>query len=331
MRKTIVPRFIIYTKEERRRVYIKPKTRIRHSKRGIFRKIANVPWDTRDVLCPLYYTRRTGRDESKKREETAMRLQTRSRATAAVVTYAGNGWIERRRRFASRFTATTKYPWLGVIIDFTASPVDRQTRLVLARVSRIELTERANDIPASTRRISFRCFIDSTLAGLAPFPPCAGNPSLSLYLSLSAVRPTSTIRSTSGRRLSLLTQPSDRDGVLVVNNASYLNCREVWTATGAPDTLPRYDHKRFEFMSSPVGELLLTPIPLPPPSLVDPFSLRQRSFERTVANWPTEIVQPVEAESRKIYRLANFFFFFQSLGVADFRICVLIFMNSWAD
>lgn len=114
---------------------------------------------------------------------------------------------------------------------------------------------------------------------------------LSLYLSLSAVRPTSTIRSTSGRRLSLLTQPSDRDGVLVVNNASYLNCREVWTATGAPDTLPRYDHKRFEFMSSPVGELLLTPIPLPPPSsLVDPFSLRQRSFERTVANWPTEIV-----------------------------------------
>lgn len=58
---------------------------------------------------------------------------------------------------------------------------------------------------------------------------------LSIYLSsLSNVRPTSTIRSTSGRRLSLLTQPSDRDG-LVVNNASYLNCREVWTTTG-----PRY-------------------------------------------------------------------------------------------
>lgn len=97
-----------------------------------------------------------------------MRLYTRSRATAAVVTYAGNGWIERRRRFASRFTASTKYPWLGVIIDFTASPVDRQT--AVPRVRRIELTERANDIPASTHRISFRCFIDSTLAGLAPFP-----------------------------------------------------------------------------------------------------------------------------------------------------------------
>ena len=48
-------------------------------------------------------------------------------ALPLVVMYASNGWIERRRRFARRFTTSTKYPWLGVIIDFITSPVGRRT------------------------------------------------------------------------------------------------------------------------------------------------------------------------------------------------------------
>lgn len=57
------------------------------------------------------------------------------------------GW-ERRRRFAPRFIAGTKYPRLGVIIDFITSPVDRRTRLD-------RVNGKSERYSASTRRISF--------------------------------------------------------------------------------------------------------------------------------------------------------------------------------
>lgn len=153
------------------------------------------------------------------------RARTRVGSATTVVMYAGYGRTEQRRRFAPRFTAGTKYPWLGVIIDFITSPVDGRTR-PFTRRARDRVNRKTERRFASTRRISFPGFIDSACSA-RDYAPRDGRRDPRLRLACN-IRP-DTMQSTRQNR-PLGASPVSfsatlRETVPAVNNVSYLNCR----------------------------------------------------------------------------------------------------------